>query len=90
MAPALADDHDNHQGNGNNGRGHGGYNGNRGRGHGYHGERYGYYGNQHGYQQTYQYRRPAQPNGYIYAPPPVYYPPLPSEGLNLFLPFNVR
>jgi hypothetical protein len=73
MAPALADDHDNRQGNWNNGRGNGGY----------HGERHGYHGERHGYRPGYY----GQP---IYAPPPVYYPPVPSPGINLVFPIHIR
>jgi len=60
MAPALADNHDNHQGNWNNGRGNGGY---HGYGHGYHDERHGYPSY---YRQPYIY---APPPAY-YAPVP--------------------
>ena len=75
MAPTLADDHGNHQGNWDNGRGNGGYHGN---GHGYHEQG-------HGYRPSYNYRQP-----YIYAPPPVYYAPVPSPGINLVFPLHIR
>jgi len=82
ITPALADDHDNRQGNWDNGRGNG-------HGHGHHHGQQGYYGGGYGYQQPY-YRPPVQTRSYIYAPPPVYYPPVISPGLNLVFPINIR
>ena len=80
IVPALADDHGNHQGNWNNGRGNGGYyNGN---GHGHHDER-------HGYQQPYYNGWPPPHNAYGYAPPQVYYPPVPWPGINLVFPIRI-
>ena len=37
-----------------------------------------------GYQQSYYYSQP------VYAPPPVYYDPQPSAGINLVFPLNFR
>jgi len=54
------------------------------------------YGYRPGYQQPYGYGyRPGyqQPYGYaqpVYVPPPVYYPPQQSPGINLFLPLDLR
>jgi len=101
MAPALAEDYDNRQGNWNHGRGNGGYNDN---GHGYRGDWHGYRGDWHGYQPPYYYRRPSHPHAYLYAPPPVYYAlppvyyapppvyyaPVPSPGINLVFPIDIR
>ena len=87
MAPALAEDHDNRQGNWNHGKGNSGYKGN---GHDYHG----YHGERHGYQPPYHYRKPSHPHAYIpapiYAPPPVYYAPVPSPGITLIFPIDIR
>jgi len=81
MAPSIADDHGNHYG----------------WGHGWHGERYGHYGEwsdwhgeRHGYRPPYGYWIPQQPTPYIYAPPPVYYPPYPSPGINLVFSLHIR
>jgi len=81
--PALADNHDNHQGNWDNGRGNGGYNHGKGKGHGY-------YDNRHGYQQPYYNQRPPPRNAYPYGLPPVYYPPVPSPGINLVFPIGIH
>jgi hypothetical protein len=84
LAPVLADDHDNRQGNWNNGRGNGKYNNGNGKGHDYHGER-------HAYQQPYYYnQRPPPHNAYRYVPPPIYYPPVPSPGINLVFPIGIH
>jgi hypothetical protein len=44
------------------------------------------YGNNYGYGRGYRpiYRQP------VYVPPPVYFPPSQSPGINLFLPFNLH
>ncbi len=44
------------------------------------------YGNNYGYGGGYRpiYRQP------VYVPPPVYFPPSQSPGINLFLPFNLH
>jgi hypothetical protein len=68
------------------GRGNSGYKDN---GHGYHDEWHGYHGERHGYQPPYYYRKPSHSNAYIYVPP-VYYAPVPSPGITLIFPIDIR
>ncbi len=82
MVPAFGDEH-NRQGQG-HGQGHG-----QGRGGDHGNNRYahggGYYG--HDNRDNYYPYAYAQP---VYAPPPVYYPPMPSPGISLFFPLELR
>jgi hypothetical protein len=81
ITPALADN--DHRGNNHrqvhrdNGRHNGEWRGDR--------------NDRRGYQQSYYYSQPSyyysQP---VYAPPPVYYDPQPSAGINLVFPLNFR
>lgn len=67
-------DHDNGHG---KGKGRGDY---HHKGHGRHGgDR-----DDYRYRQPYSYARP------VYVPPPVYYRPIPSPGINLIFPINLR
>jgi hypothetical protein len=79
MTPAVARDHDGRRGPGNRGNSHGEYRGNA-------------YGHRpwrpNGYAQPYW--QPTLPNAYRYEPPPVYYAPFPSPGINLVIPIQIR
>lgn len=78
VGSAFGDPQGNQGHNGGEGR-HGGYRNQ----HDNHGHR-GYRRDEHHHDYPYMYAQP------VYVPPPVYYPPMPTPGINLFFPIELR